>query len=77
MTNKYHEPTWWLSSLPDPREVIQLIELLGDENVHFGHKQPNNNPNAVFWPYLDLDKSVSDSKKMLVEILLSKKIIKD
>jgi hypothetical protein len=72
------EPTWWLyGGVPNAKEAVQLIEILGAENFHFGHKQPNNNPNAAFWPYLDVDKSVSDSKKLLVEILLHDKIVKD
>jgi hypothetical protein len=71
------EPTWWLWSFLNADETVQLIEILGAENFHFGHKQPNNNPNAAPWPYLDVDESVSDSKKLLVEILLGDKIVKD
>ena len=71
------EPTWWLWSLLNPDETVQLIQILGAENFHFGHKQPNNNPNAALWPYLDLDESVSDHKKLLVEMMLSDRIVKD
>ena len=71
------EPTWWLWSLLNTDETVQLCQILGAENFHFGHKQPNNNPNAALWPYLDLDESVSDHKKLLVEMMLSDRIVKD
>lgn len=77
MTKKYCEPTWWLYGVPNTEEAVQLCQILGAGNFHFGHEQPNNNPNATFWPYLDVCESVSDSKKLLVEILLGNSIVKD
>lgn len=77
MTKTYNEPTWWLYGTPSADETVQLIQILGAENFHFGHKQPGDNPDAAIWPYLNVDESVSDHKKLLIEMLLSKKIVKD
>jgi hypothetical protein len=73
----YKEPTWWLWKVPNEEERIQLSQILGKDNFHLGHRQPNGNIHAVFWPYLVVYEHVSDHKKLLVEMLLSKKIVKD
>lgn len=77
MTKTHSEPTWWLYDLPSAEEEIKLMQILGGAVYQFGRRQPRGNPHATFWPYVDVDKSVSEHKKLLAEILLSKKIVKD
>jgi hypothetical protein len=72
-----NDPTWWLWRIPDEKQKAQLTQILGEGNFVFGHKQPHGNIHAVFWPYLDVIITLTDNKKLLVEMLLSELIAKD
>ena len=74
---KKNEPTWWLYGLPNEKQTTQLNQILGEGNFVFGHKQPNGNINAVFWPYLDVIITLTDNKKLLVEMLLGNLVVRD
>jgi hypothetical protein len=72
-----NEPTWWLWRIPDEKQKAQLNQILGEGNFVFGHKQPRGNINATFWPYLDVIITLTDNKKLLVEMLLGDLVVRD
>jgi hypothetical protein len=72
-----NDPTWWLWRIPDEKQKAQLTQILGEGNFVFGHKQPHGNIHAVFWPYLDVIITLTDNKKLLVEMLLGDLVVRD
>lgn len=77
MTKNNFNPTWWLYDLPSVEEERQITSILGINNFILGMRLPGNKNGQLLWPFLDINGHISENKKLLIEMLLDKKIVKD